>query len=265
MTTVAGLDVAFSEYTRAEADALYAQGYRVFGQCLQTGGLANNSTLLAVAPINLQVFREAGFYCFGYANANPGTAGWITTSQIVQYTIANAGAEWPNVKEVVIDFEIAGTPWNRVLELASLVQTVKACRIVYTGKYVVDALPPPNTAAFGAAALKLWRTGPAGSGPFPPWIDAPIGWQTGQTTTPSGKDYDIDTFDEQFFLGGDFMAALSDDEQRRMLATLDALNTIPGGLAGAIARIEAAQAAVPAGNGTPTPVTVTGTFSGNVK
>lgn len=197
MNIVDGIDISFSEVPAAWAVARWNEGNRIFVQDLQTGGRANDATLAWLAPKNLRTFREAGYVCGGYANANPGTEGWLTGPEIVSRAKTNAGNEWPNVSFIVVDFEIEGTTWGRVFELVDLFRTEgKDCRIIYTGKWVVDAAGQPDPGEFAAAACKLWTTGQRA---YAPWTqDDIVGMQLGETVV-DGITYDYDKFDLDFF------------------------------------------------------------------
>lgn len=198
-TLVDGIDISFSAPSAEWAVSRWHEGNRIFVQCGWTGGYESQAAVKAVCERNLRTFREAGYLTLLYINANPDWGSKWEPEIAVTVAKANAGAEWDHLSEIVIDYEIANTPWERVWGIADAVRaTGKRCRVIYTGKYVIDAAGQPDAAEFARYGMSLWRTGAAGSPPFAPWTETPVGWQMGETTL-DGVKYDFNKFDLDFF------------------------------------------------------------------
>lgn len=129
-----GLDISFSEPSAQWWKDRRAEGYVVMVQNLWTGGFASNEGIKAVAANNLRRARLVGFRIAAYANASP-PDWWPLKIQLDNIKL-NAGAEWPNVKDVVIDAEIPGITMARVMELADAVEGEgKVANVLYSAKW----------------------------------------------------------------------------------------------------------------------------------
>jgi len=221
-----GLDISFSEPSQQWWEDRRAEGLEVMVQNLWTGGFASNAGILAVAATNLQRARLAGFRIAGYANASP-PDWWSLNIQMGNIRL-NAGAEWGNISDVVIDAEIPGITEARVMELADgLDATGKVVDVLYTAHWFWTG-HMGNSASIAWRRFRLWPADYDGDAtidfprPFGPWKLADlVGKQYAGTTRIDGHDVDLNTFEDSW-LEDDMTDDMTDEE---FLARLEKLLT----------------------------------------
>ena len=229
-----GFDVAFSWITPQWAAARKAEGYRIGIQNLWTGGFAGNDGIKAVAENNLRVMREAGIITAAYANATP--PNWWDIDVQVSNIIANAGAEWDNIKVIAIDVEIPGATLGRATELANALSSLgKDTRILYSGKWFWDSMPNPLDPGWRLQFPLLWNAyydnDPDVDFPAAPYglwsVDALAMEQYVGTTDIDGVQVDLNSINFEQFMGME--DDMADPEVIRLLTSIDgrlaALNT----------------------------------------
>jgi len=206
MINTKGLDASFTGGAVVPVDWFrrrYAEGFRIYSQCLWTGGYAGNDGIRAVAPGNLRNALDGGMRITGYANASPPT--WWPTDRCMREIRANAGAMWPELQVVKVDVEIPLTTFERTSELSdALLAEGKNQRIevLYTARWFwVGHMG--NAKDLRWRRWKVWNAyydfNPDvdfGSAPYGPWtIDDLIGEQYQGTTRLDSVDVDLNVFD----------------------------------------------------------------------
>lgn len=137
---VQGLDVSFSAVTPSWCQARLAEGYRIFVQCLWTGGYANNARLRQIAALNLRVAREAGFITAGYVNTGP----WFAPDIAIGEAKLNAGAEWANLGVVFNDVEIPSVKPQMVRDLTAALRAEGKKVALYSADWFAGLAGLPN-------------------------------------------------------------------------------------------------------------------------
>ena len=222
-----GLDISFSKPSAQWWRDRYAEGYRVAVQNLWTGGFASNEGLKAVAAINLRNARLTEFRVAAYANASP-PDWWSLEIQLDNIKI-NAGAEWANIRDVVIDAEIPGITMARVMELADgLKGAGKTADVLYTARWFWTG-HMGNSQDTRWKRFRLWPADydadptidfPA---PYGPWELADlIGKQYAGTTYIKGQAVDLNTFEDSWLAEEqEEDMPLTDDDIKRITAALE--------------------------------------------
>ena len=194
-----GLDISFSKPSQQWWHDRRAEGFEVMVQNLWTGGFASNDGIKAVASTNLRRARLAGYKVAAYANASP--PDWWSLKVQMDNIINNAGAEWGNVKDVVIDVEIPGITISRVMELADRLQDIgRTVDVLYSAKWYWSA-HMGNSTDPRWKRFRIWPADYDGDPtidwprPFGPWELADlIGKQYAGTTYIEGQAIDLNTF-----------------------------------------------------------------------
>ncbi len=181
----------------------YAEGYRVWAQCVWTGGYAGNDGIKRVASGNLLNAEAGGLEIMAYANASPPT--WWPLDRQMREIKTNCGAAWERLQLLPIDVEIPDITLARVVELAdALLATGKnqAIEVLYTARWFwVGHMDDSQSIAW--RRFRLWSAhydwNPDinfGDNPYGPWPLAElIGEQYQGTTRLDGVDVDLNVFD----------------------------------------------------------------------
>lgn len=194
-----GLDISFSEPSSRWWEDRRAEGFEVMVQNLWTGGFASNEGIKAVAANNLRRARVAGYRIAAYANASP--ADWWSLQIQLDNIKINAGSEWANLGDVVVDAEIPRLTMARVMELADGLEAAgKVADVLYTAHWFWAGHMGNSTDA-GWKRFRLWPADYDGDPtldfprPFGPWTLADlIGKQHAGTTYIEKQAIDLNTF-----------------------------------------------------------------------
>ena len=202
-----GLDISFAIPPQSWWEARRAEGYKVMVQDLWTGGFASNAGILAAASTNLKRARLAGFEKrAGYANASP-PDWWSINIQMGNIRL-NAGDEWGNLTDVVVDAEIPGITQARVMELADGLEAAgKVADVLYTAPWFWNG-HMGNSTNIAWRRFRLWNADYDGDPtidfprPYGPWRLADlIGKQYAGTTRIDGHAVDLNTFKDEWLSG----------------------------------------------------------------
>lgn len=205
-----GLDISFSMPSQQWWEDRRAEGFEVMVQNLWTGGFASNEGIKRVAATNLRRARLAGFKVTAYVNASP--PDWWSLKIQMDNIKANAGAEWANIKDIVIDVEIPRITMARVMELANRLEDAgKNADVLYTAYWFWTG-HMGNNKEVAWRRFKLWNADYDGDPtidwprPFGPWkLDDLIGKQYAGTTYVSERDgrkqaIDLSTFKDSWLV-----------------------------------------------------------------
>ena len=194
-----GLDIAFSEPSQQWWEDRRSEGFEVMVQNLWTGGFASNDGIKAVASNNLRRARLAGYKVAAYANASP--PDWWPLKIQMDNIKANAGGEWVNIKDVVIDVEIPRTNMARVFELAdALYLENKNVDVLYSAYWFWSG-HMGNDKNPRWLRFKLWNADYDGDStidfprPYGPWTEVEHKQYKG-TTYIEGQAIDLNTFND---------------------------------------------------------------------
>lgn len=198
-----GIDASFSRINRQTFQRFYDDGYRVFVQCLWTGGYASNDGIQAVAALNLYDAKEVGFVIAGYSNANP----WWSVGQSVIATKANAGMMWPHIDVVAVDVELEGTTEQQILDLCEALEGEGKRVCIYSARWFYRQSGSPDWSRL--AKYPLWNAWYDDDpdidfehSPYGPWTMAQVvGEQYGGATINHSISVDLNVFDEEFWMG----------------------------------------------------------------
>jgi len=183
----------------------YAEGYRVWAQCVWTGGYAGNDGIKRVASGNLLNAEAGGLKIIAYANASPPT--WWPLDRQMQEIKTNCGAAWEHLQLLVVDVEIPGITYARVAELADALQAAgknqnEAIEVLYTARWFWTG-HMGNSKAIAWRRFRLWSAHydwnpdiDFGDNLYGPWtIVELVGEQYRGTTRLDGVDVDLNVFD----------------------------------------------------------------------
>ena len=198
-----GLDISFSKPSAQWWRDRKAEGYEIAVQDVWTGGFASNDGIKAVAETNLRNARLAGFRVAAYANASP--PDWWPLATQLHHIELNMGAEWPHVKDIVIDVEIPGITKARVMELADGLEAAgKTVEVLYSAHWFwVGHMG--NSQDIAWRRFFIWPADYDGDPaigwprPFGPWpLAEVIGKQYAGTTDIEGQKVDLNTFKDSW-------------------------------------------------------------------
>ena len=181
----------------------HAEGYRVWAQCVWTGGYAGNDGIKRVASGNLLNAEAGGLEIMAYANASPPT--WWPLARQMQEIKTNCGAAWERLQLLPVDVEIPGITHARVAELADALLAAgknQAIEVLYTARWFwVGHMGDSKSIAW--RRFRLWSAhydwnpdidfGHHLYGPWP--LVELIGEQYQGTTRLDGVDVDLNVFD----------------------------------------------------------------------
>lgn len=203
---VPGLDGSFTNGKVVPVDWFrrrYAEGYRVYAQCVWTGGLAGNDGIKLVAAGNLLNAKAGGLKIVAYANASP--PNWWSLPIQMQHIKENCGAAWPHVPLLPVDVELRGITYARVKELADALRAAgknQAVEVLYSARWFWTS-HMRNSRDVRWRRWKLWNANydfnpdvDYASAPYGPWTLADlVGEQYQGTTRLDGVDVDLNVFD----------------------------------------------------------------------
>src|SRR3990167_718757 len=214
-TWARGFDASFSQASPDWCRRRWADGYRVAGQDLWTGGYLGNKELRAVAGDNLRNYREVGFKTIGYINANP----WFPAGLCITEAETNAGDDgegWRLLDALALDVEIEGVAEAHIRGLWEALAGENKPLCLYTRKGFWQALGNPRWEWLRGS--KLWNAWydsdqdidfPAN--PYGLWTATDLmGEQYQGTTDIEGVLVDLNIFDLDFFGEGENVSEIED-------------------------------------------------------
>lgn len=209
---VNGLDCSFSRISPQWAQERLGEGWKVFVQCLWTGGYLNNPAIRSVAELNLRDARDAGMIISGYINANP----WFPASESIREAKKNAGATWHNLDVVFVDVEIPQTTLVQVRELCEALKADGKRVSIYSARWFWKGTLGNPTDPW-LLEYPLWNAFYDNSpdidfpaNPYGPW-NSVIGEQYQNTTNLGNVNVDLNVFEDSFFSGGGSIPIQEDD------------------------------------------------------